>query len=241
MFFDDFGSSDYILTDGQVSPNGKWKCMYNGYGTVKAGPITPPKNNSGLGTGNNCMTLQPQVNLGGTSAAFVLGQPCFHDFDATFFMRTYSQNRTPTPNAWETAWFMFRYTDDTHHYYCMLKSNGGFELGKKDYEKVGTTQVRTPDGQLYTMSQDQQQFLFTSEGHSFSLQTWYKFRVKAVYQRIQVWINDALMCDITDNGTIGYDGITGGVAQWSSTMTNGKLGFYVEDCKGEFDNIIVVS
>lgn len=243
VLIDDFGSGTYTLTDGQVSPNGKWKCIYTGYGTVGCAAITPPKNNQGLGTGNYCMSLQPQVTSG-TSAALVLSQLSLGDFDETVYVRTYSQNRTPTPNAWETAWLMFRFSDDTHHYYCILKSNGGFELGKKDYVKVGTTQVKTPDGVIHDVaSQDQQQFLFTSEGHSFALQTWYKFRIKTTGKRIQVWINDSLMCDITDDGSIGYDSITGNnPIGWgaSQTMSCGKVGFYVEDCKGEFDNIKVI-
>lgn len=225
MFYDTFNWSNYTLNDGEISPNGRWRCIYNGFGIV--------------GVQEDVMTLQPQDNEEGTSACLILAQKCFFNFDATFKMKTVSQNRD-VPNAWETAWFMFRFTDDTHHYYCMLKSNGGFELGKKDYIKLGTTQVITPDNQIHDVaSQDQQQFLFTSEGHSFTLDTWYNFRVKAVGRNIKVWINDELMCDVTDDGTIGFDSITGGLAQVSSVMSNGKIGFYVEDCKGQFDNIYV--
>jgi hypothetical protein len=240
---DDFGSGTYTLTDGQVSPNGKWKCIYNGFGTVGCAAISNPKNNTSLGTGTYCMVLQPQVNQGGTSAALVLSEESFNDFDATFYMRTFSQNRTPTPNSWETAWFMFRFTDDTHHYYCMLKSNGGFEIGKKDYIKIGTNKVQTPNGVLHTVTnQDQQQFIFTSENNNFALQTWYKFRVVATGNNIKVYINDVLKADVTDNGTIGTDGITNtNPIGWGAScqLMYGRLGFYVEDCKGEFDNIVV--
>lgn len=222
MLIDYFDLGKSVLNDGDVTP--RWKCEYTGFGSVQI---------------NKKLILQPQVNEEGTSAAFVLTQDAFHDFDISFDMRTVSQNRS-SPNAWEVAWFMFRFTDDTHHYYTMLKSNGGFELGKKDYYKVDSDKVRTPDGTLYTKSQDQQQYLFTSEGHSFSFNTWYHFRVKTSYRNIKVWIDNVLMCDITDDGTIGFDSITEGNAQWSSVMTNGRLGFYVEDCKGEFDNVVVV-
>lgn len=243
VFSDDFGSGVYPLDEGDTSPNGKWECIYDGNGTVEAHVISNPKNNTGLGTGTHCMSLQPANAGSGTSAALVLTKQSFGDIDATFYMRTFSQNRTPTPNVWETIWFMFGFTDNTHHYYTMLKSDGGFELGKKDYIKIGTDRVQTPDGVIHTVAnQDQQQFLFTSTGNGFTMQQWYKFRVVKTGNNIKVYIDNTLKCDVTDDGTIGLDSITNNnpIGWGASCQLNyGRLGPYVEDCKGEFDNIIM--
>ncbi len=234
-FQDDFGSGNYTLNGGQISPNKLWKCIYTGFGTVGVQLLQNPTN----GRTGSCMSIRPQVNQSGTSACLVLSEPQFGDFDTEFYMRTFASTRS-SPRNWETAWFMFRYTDNTHHYYFYIGRNGNVEIGKKDYVKVGTNQIKTPDGKVTTVNnQDQQVFLKTDGKVVFTLQKWYKIRLIVKGYNIKLYIDDKLIADITDNGTTG---------SWlgqkvnfkpSTTMLKGKLGMYGEDSNDEYDNIIV--
>lgn len=238
LFQDDFGSGPYTLKDGQISPNGKWRCVYNGYGLVGVQKIPKPYNRRS----GSCMVLRPQTNESGTSASFVLteGQQ-FTDFDTTFYMRTYKHTRS-NPNNWETAWFMFRYTDNTHHYYFYIGKNGRIEIGKKDYVIINSTTLQTPDGVQHTVNTtDRQQFLFTNATVDFALKKWFKIRLIVKGFNIKLYVDNILKADITDDGTIGTDGITGKPLRWkpSSQMSKGEMGGYVEDAEGHIDNITV--
>ena len=233
---DDFGSGIYSLKGGQLSPNGLWKCIYTGYGNVGVIKTPEPKI---AGNGNYCLSLRPKVNNEFTSACLVLSQEEFEDIDATFYMRTYAQTKAK-PENWETAWFMFRYKDNTHHYYFYIGKTGILEIGKKDYVKVGTNQVKTPDGTITTVdNQDRQAFLFTKDIGDLVLKKWYKIRLVVKGYNIKIYIDDTLQADITDNGKIGK--WLGKPITFNSTLNKGKVGFYVEDAEGHYDNIRVNS
>ena len=124
---DDFGSGLESIKGGQISRNGLWKCIYNGYGNVGVIKTPEPKV---VGNGTYCLSLRPQINNEYTSACLVLSQEEFEDIDSTFYMRTFAQTKAK-PNNWETAWFMFRYKDNTHHYYFYIGKTGILEIGKK--------------------------------------------------------------------------------------------------------------
>ena len=84
-------------------------------------------------TNSNVMWLIPQASTapGETHATENRTTTTWNDFDAIFKMRTLQQLRTGrAPNTWETAWMIFRYTDDWHHYYFTIKTNG-CEFGRK--------------------------------------------------------------------------------------------------------------
>jgi hypothetical protein len=237
LFSEDFGSTPYTLKDGQVSPNGKIKCVYNGYGFVKVDKITDPKN----GRDGSCLHFKPQVNNQSTSACLVSVEKEFTDFDETFYMRTVEQTKT-NPENWETGWFMWGYTDNTHHYYCAIKKNGGIEVGKKDYVKIGTNQIKTPDGKITNVSnQDQQVFLNTSASVSFGLNKWFKIRLIVKGISIKIYVDNILKVNILDDGKTGSWLGKPVTFQRSAQMAKGKTCFYGEDAYVQVDNVVVNS
>lgn len=232
---DDFGSGSYILKDGQISPNKRWKCVYAGYGEVGVHNMYKPTN----GRSGSCLYMRPQVNNQFTSSCLLLSEQSFGDFDTTFYLRTIEQTKT-APNNWETAWFMFRYTDSTHHYYMYIGKNGTIEVGKKDYELVEGG-IKTPDGKIVIGGQDQQVFLNTdAKVDLFEFKKWYKVRLYVNGKRIKIWVDGAEKVDIVDDGKTG---------NWlgkpitftpSVKMSRGKIGPYVEDAYMELDNITCI-
>ena len=117
---DNFDSSPYVLNAGSISPNGLWRGVFHQWWNTS--------------TSKWLYEFQPQAvtSPGATSAPFILGTKDYGNFEATFRMSTDQQLRTGSaPNNWETAWFMWHYTDVTHHYYFTIKMNG-CEMGKKD-------------------------------------------------------------------------------------------------------------
>lgn len=239
LFEEDFTGTAQTLSDGQTSLNGKWTCVYNGYGFVKNGALTEPKG----GRAGSCLHFKPQANQSGTSAALVQFNQDLTDFDNTFYLRTTEQLHT-TPANWEVAWFMWAYTDNTHHYYAMIKANGNIEVGGKDYVKVGTTQIRTPDNVTTTVgagNQDQQFFLSTSASVTFALHQWYKIRLLIVGTSIKIYVDDVLKVDIADNGSTGSWLGSPKTFQRSSQMAGGKFMAYAEDAYGQMDQVKILS
>lgn len=124
--YDDFSGGTYTLEDGQRSPNGLWKNAYNGWG--ESGVRTDEL------TGSNAMYMYSKTStqLSETHASKVVTSSTYKNFHLSLDMKTVKQLReNDVPNTWETAWLFFRYTDKTHHYYMVLRTNG-IELGKKD-------------------------------------------------------------------------------------------------------------
>ena len=217
---DNFDSSSWSLSDGQDSPDGKWHCNYKSGGTAAC-----QTSSGGSRTGGKVMFLQPSYTSGQTKAVFVRNRTKFYDFELTFDMRTVSQNRTPTPNNWEVGWLIFRYTDDWHHYYMLIQRDGGLELGRKDYFP----------------HVEQQQFLVTNANNAptFVLGQWYNFKLRCVKNNIRVWIDGVSQCNITDDGSFGFDSATGGTPPApSSALYGGYFGPYNEDAAVEYDNVV---
>ena len=120
---------DFNVSDWQEGNNyGYWYDNFNGYGTVgifvdsvraiesRKVLFQKPKASSSIGETHSCLvTSIMEVN----------------NFDMSILIKTVRQLRTPSPNAWETAWVLWHYTDNTHFYYFTLKTNG-WELGKED-------------------------------------------------------------------------------------------------------------
>ncbi len=238
---DDFEQANFtVYNDNTVYPSNNWRCIYAGYGINGIHVLNVPYN----GRTGKCMFFKPQINQSGTSACLVLSEQSFGNFDTTFYLRTNSQLRT-TPNNWEMAWIMFRYQDNTHHYYFYIGADGRLEIGGKDYVKIGTTQIQTPDGTITTVgegNQDQQFFLFTQGTPTitgFGLRKWMKIRLRVNGFNIYVYVNDVLIANIQDNGSTGS--WLGSPKTFQSTLDEGKLGPYAEDAYGELDDIVVNS
>ena len=96
-------------------------CVFNGYGLVTFD--------------GRLLTLAPRTATtpDTTHAALVTAdRPLSADnYRVSWRARTQRQLRTPTPNPWETAWYVFDYLDNNHFSYLILKSNG-WELGRRD-------------------------------------------------------------------------------------------------------------
>lgn len=215
-FKDNFDSSSWSLNDGQSTAD--WNCNYKSNGNADV--------RTSSGRVGKVHYQKPEYVAGQTRAVFVRNKVQYYNFEAVFDMRTVSHNRTPTPNNWETAWCIFRYTDDWHHYYMLIQRDGGLEVGRKDY----VTQI------------EEQIFLVTNANNApiFVLNQWYNIRIRCVGFNIKIWINDVLQCNILDDGTFGTDSNTGGLpAPPTSQLLGGYIGFYSEDAETEFDNFAI--
>jgi len=122
VLLEDTFTTPYVLTGGQTSADGKWKCIWTGGGKVESV--------------NGVIRMYPQTSTASdgkeTHSCLVLSTQQFTNFQLEFNMKTVKQLRQNFPvKNWETAWIMFRYFDAIHHYYFTLKNNG-CEFGKKD-------------------------------------------------------------------------------------------------------------
>jgi hypothetical protein len=215
---DDFSTTVYNITaDNQDTANKIWHCVYKSNGIINTRIEDATR---------TVLYMKPEYVTGQTRSCLMLTNQCFSDFDCTFDMKTKSQNRTPTPNGWEVAWFMFNFYDDWHHYYMLIHSNGGLEIGRKDYN----TQI------------EQQIFLVTTANTSpkFTLNKWFNIRVIKKGIHITVYVDGIKIADFDDNGTVGTDSSTGLKPKPpSSKMLHGNIGFYCEDAEVCYNNLVI--
>lgn len=212
--YDNFNAATYDFTEGSTSPNGKWiNQNLGGIGAASGVRFS-------ASAGSNVMYQRPQVSTssGETHATLNLTSATWGDFDLTLRQRTVAQLRQNNPpNAWESAWLMFRFTDNWHHYYLVFKTSG-VELGRKDYP--------TP--------QEQQMYLATPTTPNLVIGNWDTVRIKAVRNHFTVWINGSQVIDMTDDGSVGFDSATSGLPPPpSAAMYNGQFGLYNEDAEVE--------
>jgi hypothetical protein len=152
--------------------HGSWRAIYNGYGTVGVEL-----------DGSKALTQAPKASTssGETHASLVVTYPTFADSDLSVRVRPVAQLRQPAPNAWETGWVIWRYSDDTHFYYFVPKPNG-WELGKEDPAYPGA-----------------QRFLATGSSPTFPVGGTYTVRVRQVGSTMTVWVNGSQVTSFTDN------------------------------------------
>lgn len=77
---------------------------------------------------------QPHVSqsAGETHSSLLTTTFAFNNFTVSVDMKTVAQLRQGSaPNPWETAWLFWDWNDNTHQYYCTLKTSG-LEIGKVD-------------------------------------------------------------------------------------------------------------
>jgi len=245
--YDDFPATYNLTTLGSTSPNGLWEAVFVGTNPTdgtdhgQQGVRVPAAPTGGFPRVYYAYPYQndntsPSSNPGYQTAAplALTTVPYFEDFDVTFYMRTIQQLRSPaTPNAWETAWFMWHYNEAEgsifHHYYIALKSNHTIEFGRKD----------NPDGA------EHQYYLPTiTNSISWGLGQWNKVRIKTVLNHIEVWIDDVKKVDCIDDGTQGSPGTEsnpwGGPPYPPSTfMYSGRMGPYSEDSELEISPLLI--
>jgi 3-keto-disaccharide hydrolase len=204
--YDDFESLTYTLSDSNVSPNKKWINVYNGGGS--SGVRNDFKN-----ANNNVFFMYPKAAkfANETNANLVITTTNFSNFDMSVEVKTERQLRgNSSPNTWEVAWVLFRYTDDFHYYWFVQKPSG-IELGKKDCDTC-------------TDPFDGQEFLYTNEIPTLKLGQWANWKISAIGNNFTVSINGTELVNFTD-----FD--------ISPQLESGAIGFYDEDASVVFDNI----
>lgn len=156
-------------TDGAV--HGQWTDVFNGYGWA------------GIeGVGDQVLGLSPKAatSAGETHATLVVSNESFQDADISVQMKTVSQLRTGSAaNAWETAWLLWNYADNTHFYYLALKPNG-LEIGKEDPAYPGN-----------------QRFLVTTST-PYPIGHWYTVRIRQAGSTFTVWVDGVQVATFTD-------------------------------------------
>jgi hypothetical protein len=193
-FYDNF-VGQYLLREGQTSPNGLWKNAYSGYGS------TGVKHNY---DGRNAFWLYPQAATSAavTHAAEVQSTSNFCNFLMKVDMNTVQPLRKNSPaNTWEVGWLFFRYVDDHHHYYFLAKPNG-IELGKKDCDIC-----KDPvDGD--------QVYLVTKTTPKLQMNTWNTVKIDMIGNHIWVYWNGKLVIDYIDK-TMSPKLASGKIAMYS--------------------------
>jgi len=171
LFSDDFtGPTGMGWTDGSV--HGNWVLTYGANGVE----LDATK-------GSNVLSLSPKASTsaGETHASLANSVASFGDLDLSTWLTTKQQLRTPAPNPWEVGWVLWHYTDDTHFYYFLPKTNG-WELGKEDPAYPGA-----------------QRFLATGSSPAFPVGVPYTVRVRQVGSTMTVWVNGTQIVTFTDS------------------------------------------
>jgi hypothetical protein len=190
---DNFDSSAYKLGDGQISPNGKWQNVYNGFGSSGVEHLSS----------GNVFYLIPKVSTAPsqTSAALVKSTGTFCNYNLDFDMKTIKQLRQNSPpNTWEAGWIVFRYTDIFHYYWFLIKPNG-IEFGKKDCDTCSDPV-------------DGQQFLVTKDNPTLQLLKWNHVTIDNVGNHIKISVDGKLVVDFIDN-TMSAKLSSGAIAMYS--------------------------
>ncbi|HEY7032060.1 MAG TPA: family 16 glycoside hydrolase [Thermomicrobiales bacterium] len=195
--------------------HGPWQVVYDGYGQVGIED-----------NGSRVLSERPLASTGQaeTHAGLVVSNDHFGDFTLSVRLRTVQQLRSPLPNQWETAWVLWHYTDDTHFYYFVLKTNG-WELGKED----GTR--RDPDGPacdfpayVNCLYPGAQRFFATGHTPAVAPGQWHEVRVRQVGTTMTVWVDGSPVVTFTDT---------------LSPYPSGAVGLYTEDAYVQFDDVVI--
>jgi Domain of Unknown Function (DUF1080) len=156
-------------TDG--TSHGSWQSVFDGYGSIGV-----------TNASSKVLSLKPMESdtSSETHAALVRSKKSFGNVQFKVRAKTVKQLRSPSPNAWESAWVIWHYSDNTHFYYLALKPNG-WELGKADPRYPGA-----------------QRFLATGSNKRFPIGSWSKVKVRQVGRRISVWADGHLLTRFRD-------------------------------------------
>ncbi len=171
IVYDDFQSVLYTLNEGNISPNKKWKNLWNGYGSS--------------GVNNSVFFMYPSIstNINDTSSNLVISTQSFANFELNIDVKTINQLRQNNqPNPWEVAWIIFRFTDLTHYYYFTVKING-IELGKYD----GGQEIID------------QKILYTAETPTLTIGTWSTWKINIINNHIIIYVDNIKVIDYVDN------------------------------------------
>ncbi len=186
--------------------------VWGGYGCVKLDSVNS----------NNVLSESPAVSTdaGQTHSSLVTGPAFSGNLTFSAQMKTLAQLRTGSlPNPWEMGWLVWNYTDASHFYYFVPKTNG-WEIGKEDPAYPGN-----------------QRFLATGSTPKFAVGTAYNVTVQQSGNVINVTVKDVNGNTLLTTSTT--DTVDSSKVNSASPYTSGKIGFYTEDAAVHFDNINV--
>lgn len=127
-------------------------------------------------------------------------------------MKTIAQLRQgSTPNPWETAWIFWDWNDNTHQYYCTLKTSG-LEIGKVD--GAGQVFVQTPSSPTVKIGQ-YQNLSITQTNYNTAT------------PHIKCVVDGSTILDFDDTA----------VPNDANLQKGGFIGLYCEDSRVQFRNV----
>lgn len=185
LFFDDFSSQAITGCMSDDTVIGSWISVYNGYGCNSIVAIPEGR----------AMSQKPMASTqpDETHAGLYLGPQFSGSYTYEATVKTQEQLRlNSAPNAWEVAWLVWNYTDDTHFYYFAPKTNG-WELGKEDPAYPGA-----------------QRYLATGSYPTYPIGQWLNVKIIQNGNVISVSVNGVPLTTFTDNerpystGRIGF-------------------------------------
>ncbi|HET7148806.1 MAG TPA: DUF1080 domain-containing protein [Candidatus Nitrosopolaris sp.] len=217
ILYDNFEGSDYNLSEHEVSPNGKWTSIFNGFGVsgVKTEAGAGGGKNTPLSNNNKILLLSPAISASRKQnhASLVTTTKQFGNFELLINTNTVKQLRVKsTPGPGDAAWVLFRYTDLFHYYWVLLKPTG-IELGKKDCNTCKDTR----EGQI---------FLFTSNKQKLHFGNWSRWDILVIGNHIVVTVDNKKAIDYID-------------PNMSNELSFGRIGLYSEDALAYFDNVFI--
>ena len=204
--YDNFEDNTYTLNDGETSPDGKWQSVYNGGGSSGAKKDL---------NDNNMFFMYPNASISKneTHASLVKTTQQFSNFEMSVKVKTDKQLREGTlPMPWEAAWIFFRYTDEFHYYWFLVKPTG-IELGKKDCDTCANPYL----GQI---------FLYSDDRSILKVGDWSDWEIDAIGNRIIISVNGTRLIDFLDRSM-------------SQQLARGAIGLYTEDAAVSFDDIFI--
>jgi hypothetical protein len=186
-FYDDFSGAPYLLAPGDKSPNGKWYGVWDGSGAFGVKQDQKDSSNNVFYEKTRAATAKSQ-----TESALALTTHKFKDFKLSVDVRTDKQTRQNSmPNSWEVGWIIWKWNDNTHFYYFLVKTTGA-EVGKYD---GGVNPI-------------DQKILKTSSSPKTSIGQWMHWDIVVKGNHITVIVDGTRVFDFEnassfDTGTIG--------------------------------------
>jgi len=219
VLYDDFSGDPYTLEDGEFSPDCKWQSIHNGFGSLGV------RSENDSNAERSVFFEMPARSVGssgvnpdnrttyGTHAGLVLTTSHdYKNFHLSLDVKTMEQLRIANPpNPWETAWIMFDYVDDWHHYYLIPKPNG-VELGKKDNNSQLEKQID----------------LISVSNPKSSVGSWQHLDLIVEENRFRAFVNGSKVIDYVDQSLSNEEFGRGGA-----------VGLYTEDAEVVFDNVYI--
>ena len=217
FLYDDFSGPAYALSSNEPSPDSKWMSVFGG---------------GAAGNGSFLLQTSPQSrSLSETHSSLIVSTSQWTNFNMTLDIKTVKQQRLhDQPNSWEIGWIFFRYTDLKHYYWFHLRTNGGFEFGKRQCDTCQTSNdiLRA---QLFMVNVDKPKI--------FKMNEWQRYSVQAIGNHIMIYVDGNKLVDYIDNGTAVIPPDAPLTPAMSAQLERGSIAMYAEDSIVQYRNIVV--